>query len=44
MTVSPMPSREGSGVSRRETRRRSTVRYRLGFKPACGDRRADRSI
>jgi hypothetical protein len=32
MTVSPMSSSQGSGVSRQETLRRSTVRYRLGFK------------
>ena len=32
MTVSPISSREGSGVSRRETLRRSTVRYRPAFK------------
>jgi hypothetical protein len=35
MTVSPMSSREGSGGSRRETPRRSTVRYKPVFKSAC---------
>jgi len=35
MTVSPMSSREGSGVRRRETPRRSTVRYGPVFKSAC---------
>jgi hypothetical protein len=47
MTVSPMSSREGSGLSRRETLRRSTVRYRPVFKPACqpvGDCRVGRSL
>lgn len=32
MAVCPMSSRERSGVSRRKSLRRSTVRYRLGFK------------
>jgi hypothetical protein len=40
MTVSPMSSREESGTSRRETPRRSTVRYRVGFKPGHCDRSA----
>jgi hypothetical protein len=35
MTASPMSSREGSELSRRETLRRSTVRYRPVFKSAC---------
>jgi hypothetical protein len=35
MTVSPMSSREGSWLSRRETPRGSTVRYGPEFKSAC---------
>ena len=44
MTVSPMSSHKGSGVSRRKTPRRSAVRYRLGFKPPVVDCHAGRSL